>query len=96
VAVDHPLIIVEVLSPSTSAIDRAFKLREYFRLLYFSECCGSRLRTSRRCRPSPRARGSSANSFSIRKLARNTFLRDFDRLNLFTRDDRRLPRTFQA
>ncbi len=32
VAVDHPLIIVEVLSPSTCAIDRTFKLREYFRL----------------------------------------------------------------
>ena len=30
--VPHPLVIVEVLSPSTSATDRAWKLREYFRL----------------------------------------------------------------
>ena len=30
--VSHPLVIVEVLSPSTSATDRAWKLREYFRL----------------------------------------------------------------
>ena len=30
--VPNPLIIVEVLSPSTSATDRAWKLREYFRL----------------------------------------------------------------
>jgi Uma2 family endonuclease len=32
IAVPDPLIIVEVLSPSTSAADRAWKLREYFRL----------------------------------------------------------------
>ena len=32
VTVPDPLIIVEVLSPSTSAIDRAWKLQEYFRL----------------------------------------------------------------
>jgi Uma2 family endonuclease len=32
IAVPDPLIIVEVLSPSTSGIDRAFKLKEYFRL----------------------------------------------------------------
>jgi Uma2 family endonuclease len=32
VAVPDPLIIVEVLSPSTSATDRAWKLQEYFRL----------------------------------------------------------------
>jgi Uma2 family endonuclease len=30
--VPNPLIIVEVLSPSTSTTDRAWKLREYFRL----------------------------------------------------------------
>ncbi len=32
VAVPDPLIVVEVPSPSTSAIDRAWKLEEYFRL----------------------------------------------------------------
>src|SRR5271166_485933 len=32
VAVPDPLVIVEVLSPSTSATDRAWKLQEYFRL----------------------------------------------------------------
>ncbi|HET8995682.1 MAG TPA: Uma2 family endonuclease [Acetobacteraceae bacterium] len=32
IAVPDPLIIVEVLSPTTSGIDRAWKLREYFRL----------------------------------------------------------------
>jgi Uma2 family endonuclease len=32
VTVPNPLIIVEVLSPSTSATDRAWKLQEYFRL----------------------------------------------------------------
>ncbi len=32
VAIPDPLVIVEVLSPSTSATDRAWKLREYFRL----------------------------------------------------------------
>jgi Uma2 family endonuclease len=32
VAVPEPLIIVEVLSPSTSATDRAWKLQESFRL----------------------------------------------------------------
>jgi Uma2 family endonuclease len=32
VAVDKPVVIVEVLSPSTRAHDRAWKLREYFRL----------------------------------------------------------------
>ena len=32
VAVPDPLVIVEVLSPSTSATDRAWKLHEYFRL----------------------------------------------------------------
>jgi Uma2 family endonuclease len=32
VAVPDPLITVEVLSPSTSASDRAWKLQEYFRL----------------------------------------------------------------
>lgn len=32
VAVPNPLVIVEVLSPSTGATDRAWKLREYFRL----------------------------------------------------------------
>jgi Uma2 family endonuclease len=32
VAVPNPLVIVEVLSPSTAATDRAFKLREYFQL----------------------------------------------------------------
>jgi Uma2 family endonuclease len=32
VAVPHPLVIVEVLSPSTSSTDRAWKLQEYFRL----------------------------------------------------------------
>ena len=31
-AVPDPLVIVEVLSPTTSGIDRSFKLREYFRL----------------------------------------------------------------
>jgi Uma2 family endonuclease len=30
--VPHPSVVVEVLSPSTSATDRAWKLREYFRL----------------------------------------------------------------
>jgi Uma2 family endonuclease len=30
--VPNPLVIVEVLSPATSATDRAWKLREYFRL----------------------------------------------------------------
>jgi len=30
--VPHPLVVVEVLSPTTSATDRAWKLREYFRL----------------------------------------------------------------
>jgi Uma2 family endonuclease len=30
--VPDPVIIVEVLSPGTSAIDRAWKLQEYFRL----------------------------------------------------------------
>jgi Uma2 family endonuclease len=30
--VPNPVVIVEVLSPSTSATDRAWKLREYFRL----------------------------------------------------------------
>jgi Uma2 family endonuclease len=32
IAVSNPLVIVEVLSPGTSATDRAWKLREYFRL----------------------------------------------------------------
>jgi Uma2 family endonuclease len=32
IAVPDPLVIVEVLSPSTSSIDRAWKLKEYFRL----------------------------------------------------------------
>ena len=32
VAVPDPLIVVEVLSPSTSASNRAWKLQEYFRL----------------------------------------------------------------
>ena len=32
IAVPDPLVIVEVLSPSTSATDRAWKLQEYFRL----------------------------------------------------------------
>lgn len=32
ITMPDPLIIVEVLSPSTSGIDRAFKLKEYFRL----------------------------------------------------------------
>jgi len=32
IAVPDPLIIVEVLSPATSGIDRAWKLQEYFRL----------------------------------------------------------------
>ncbi len=32
IAVPDPLIVVEVLSPSTSATDRAWKLQEYFRL----------------------------------------------------------------
>jgi Uma2 family endonuclease len=32
IAVSDPLIIVEVLSPSTRAIDRAWKLAEYFKL----------------------------------------------------------------
>jgi Uma2 family endonuclease len=32
IAVPDPLVIVEVLSPSTSSSDRAWKLREYFRL----------------------------------------------------------------
>ena len=32
VTVPDPLIIVEVLSPSTSGIDRAWKFKEYFRL----------------------------------------------------------------
>lgn len=31
-AIANPLVIVEVLSPGTSATDRAWKLREYFRL----------------------------------------------------------------
>ena len=31
-AVANPLVVVEVLSPTTSATDRAWKLREYFRL----------------------------------------------------------------
>ena len=31
--VPKPVVIVEVLCPSTSAIDRAWKLREYLRLL---------------------------------------------------------------
>ncbi len=32
IAVPDPVIIVEVLSPNTSATDRAWKLQEYFRL----------------------------------------------------------------
>jgi Uma2 family endonuclease len=32
VAADRPLVVVEVLSPSTSSTDRAWKLQEYFRL----------------------------------------------------------------
>jgi Uma2 family endonuclease len=32
VTVPDPLVIVEVLSPSTSSIDRAWKFKEYFRL----------------------------------------------------------------
>jgi Uma2 family endonuclease len=32
IAVPDPLIIVEVLSPSSSAADRAWKLREHFRV----------------------------------------------------------------
>ncbi len=32
ISVPNPLVVVEVLSPSTSATDRAWKLREYFRL----------------------------------------------------------------
>jgi Uma2 family endonuclease len=32
IAVSDPLIIVEVLSPSTSSTDRAWKLQEYFKL----------------------------------------------------------------
>lgn len=32
IAVPNPLVVVEVLSPGTSATDRAWKLREYFRL----------------------------------------------------------------
>jgi len=32
IVVPDPLVIVEVLSPSTSAIDRAWKLKEYFRV----------------------------------------------------------------
>ena len=32
IAVPEPLLIVEVLSPTTSGIDRSLKLREYFRL----------------------------------------------------------------
>jgi len=32
VVVPNPIVLVEVLSPSTSGIDRAMKLREYFRL----------------------------------------------------------------
>ena len=32
IAVPEPLVIVEVLSPSTSGIDRSLKLREYFQL----------------------------------------------------------------
>jgi len=32
VAVPDPLVIVEVLSPSTSGVDRGLKLRDYFRL----------------------------------------------------------------
>lgn len=32
IAVPDPLVVVEVLSPGTSGIDRAWKLQEYFRL----------------------------------------------------------------
>ena len=32
VAIPDPLVIVEVLSPGTGAIDRGYKLREYFRV----------------------------------------------------------------
>ena len=32
IAVPDPLLVVEVLSPSTSGVDRAWKLNEYFRL----------------------------------------------------------------
>ncbi len=32
IVADSPLVIVEVLSPSTSSVDRAWKLMEYFRL----------------------------------------------------------------
>ncbi len=32
IVVPNPLVVVEVLSPGTSATDRAWKLREYFRL----------------------------------------------------------------
>ena len=32
IAVPDPLVIVEVLSPSTSGVDRGLKLRDYFRL----------------------------------------------------------------
>jgi len=32
IAVPDPLVIVEVLSPSTSGVDRGLKLRDYFRV----------------------------------------------------------------
>ena len=32
IAVPNPLVVVEALSPGASATDRAWKLREYFRL----------------------------------------------------------------
>jgi Uma2 family endonuclease len=33
IAADNPVVVVEVLSPSTNAIDRALKLEKYFKLL---------------------------------------------------------------
>jgi Uma2 family endonuclease len=38
IAVPDPLVIVEVLSPGTSGIDRAWKLQEYFRLPSLRHC----------------------------------------------------------
>lgn len=38
VAVPEPVVIVEVLSPSTGATDRAWKLREYFQLSSLHHC----------------------------------------------------------
>ena len=54
--VPEPLIVVEVLSPSTSATDRAWKLREYFRLPFATALPDRLGRPPTDRAPSPRRR----------------------------------------